>query len=360
MNRHLRIDGWYGRLGNNIQQIGNALMLCELVGYKGVIIPAHSCLDFSYIPLQASPCDLDSSIDVKQSNFFHWKEGTEKTILLPYRYIKDNMVRVLQCYLLPLIKLDCFDIKSFDGLTIHMRGGDVFEAAWFINGLLHIQNPLIYYKDLIRQYQRCRIITEPRWETNPVINSLLKDHPNLIIQSSTVWNDFITLMNSEVIATSGVGTFAIAAALLNKRLQKLHHSDLYLDEHLNPEFLESKFSSVEILKMNLPGYIQIGKWYNTDSKAVYAQLSDQMNDSSIFEKFINADRANGWGDLYFDLTSELVKKYNSKDILEIGVAFGAHAEKLITIDNIASYTGIDPYLSGYDDVMIHSLQILWK
>ena len=74
-----------------------------------------------------------------------------------------------------------------------------------------------------------------------------------------------------------------------------------------------------------------------------------MNDSSIFEKLINADRANGWGDHYFDLTSELVKKYSSKDILEIGVAFGAHAEKLITIDNIASYTGIDPYLSGYDD-----------
>ena len=37
----------------------------------------------------------------------------------------------------------------------------------------------------------------------------LKDHPNLIIQSSTVWNDFITLMNSEAIATSGVGTFAL-------------------------------------------------------------------------------------------------------------------------------------------------------
>ena len=51
-----------------------------------------------------------------------------------------------------------------------------------------------------------------------------------------------------------------------------------------------------------------------------------MNDSSIFEKLINADRANGWGDHYFDLTSELVKKYSSKDILEIGVAFGAHAE----------------------------------
>ena len=276
MNRHLRIDGWYGRLGNNIQQIGNALMLCELVGYKGVIIPAHSCLDFSYIPLQASPCDLDSSIDVKQSNFFHWKEGTEKTILLPYRYIKDNMVRVLQCYLLPLINLDCLDIKSFDGLTIHMRGGDVFsKPPGSLMYSSYIQNPLIYYKDLIRQYQRCRIITEPRWETNPVINSLLKDHPNLIIQSSTVWNDFLTLMNSEVIATSGVGTFAIAAALLNKRLQKLHHSDLYLDEHLNPEFLESKFSSVEILKMNLPGYIQIGKWYNTDSQRLF-MLSYQI------------------------------------------------------------------------------------
>ena len=73
-----------------------------------------------------------------------------------------------------------------------------------------------------------------------------------------------------------------------------------------------------------------------------------MNDSSIFEKFINADRANGWGNYYFDLTSKLVKKYNSKDILEIGVAYGAHAEKLITKDNIVSYTGIDPYRSAYD------------
>lgn len=270
MKRHLRIDGWYGRLGNNIQQIGNALMLCELVGYQGVIIPAHSAFDFSYIPLQYNMFNFDNSICMRQSNFFHWKEGPEKTILIPYKYIKDNMLRVLQSHLLPLIEKNSLDAKYFDGLTIHMRGGDVFsKPPGSLVDSSYIQNPLKYYKDLIQQFKRCRIISEPSWKTNPVLISLIKDHPNLIIQSSTVWNDFITLMNSEYVATSGVGTFAIAASLLNKRLKKIYYSDLYLTEHLNPEFFQCKFCRAQKIQINLPGYLQVGQWYNTDAQRLF-------------------------------------------------------------------------------------------
>ena len=41
-------------------------------------------------------------------------------------------------------------------------------------------------------------------------------------------------------ATSGAGTFPIAAALLSNKLENFYYTNLYLKEHLNPEMVKSK------------------------------------------------------------------------------------------------------------------------
>ena len=48
------------------------------------------------------------------------------------------------------------------------------------------------------------------------------------IQSSTVADDFATLMSAKNVALSGVGTFAMAAALCSTQIKNLYTTDLLL------------------------------------------------------------------------------------------------------------------------------------
>ena len=60
------------------------------------------------------------------------------------------------------------------------------------------------------------------------------------IHSTTLQEDFNILFNAINLATSGVGTFPIAAALLSNKLRNFYYTDLYSDEHLNPKMVTNK------------------------------------------------------------------------------------------------------------------------
>ena len=55
-----------------------------------------------------------------------------------------------------------------------------------------------------------------------------------------------------------------------------------------------------------------------------------------------------WPALYYGTTKKLVEWVQAKEVLEIGVAFGYHAKSLMGAASRPNYTGIDPYLAGYD------------
>ena len=64
-------------------------------------------------------------------------------------------------------------------------------------------------------------------KNNPVFEELLKCK-NIRIQSSSMENDFNTLSNATNLATSGVGTFPIAAALMSNKLKKTYITAIYI------------------------------------------------------------------------------------------------------------------------------------
>ena len=86
------------------------------------------------------------------------------------------------------------------------------------------------------------------------------------IQSSTVAEDFATLMNAKNIALSGVGTFAIAAALCSNSLKNLYTTDLLLTEHLNYSMLFN--TDVIVNVMELEDYLPVFpcSWKNTEEQ----------------------------------------------------------------------------------------------
>ena len=64
--------------------------------------------------------------------------------------------------------------------------------------------------------------------------------------------DINILLNAKNLATSGVSAFPIACALMSQKLEKLIFSNIYLDEHLNPEMINEKF--VEKFEYKIKNY----------------------------------------------------------------------------------------------------------
>ena len=83
------------------------------------------------------------------------------------------------------------------------------------------------------------------------------------IQSSTVEEDFSTLMRAKNVASSGTGTFSIAAALCSTNLKNFYCSNLYMKSHLNPEMLMDHFT---VNQMNLNNFLEINTWTNNEEQ----------------------------------------------------------------------------------------------
>ena len=96
-----------------------------------------------------------------------------------------------------------------DTIVMHLRSGDNYHRV-FHPPTNYIPNPLIFYLNLIDSFDKCILITEPD-RNNPIVHELMKID-KVKIQSSTVADDFATLMSAKNVALSGVGTFAMAAA----------------------------------------------------------------------------------------------------------------------------------------------------
>ena len=245
----LTINQWYGRLGNNIQQIALGIMYARQHGYR-FISPEH---------------ELIKSIAYNCPHFFDWMPkrknrffsfiGTEDVpdIPLDYEYIKEQMHVTIQSLIAPNLKIPKLEPLGDDCLVIHLRGGDIFNPDK--THCDYVQNPLSFYTQLIPKFKEILVVAEPG-EKNPILNALKERYP-IRIQSKSVSDDFATLMQATHLASSGVGTFALAAAMCSTSLRHFYCSDRYLSEHLNPDMLKQ---TTKVHITPLTDYIKIGTW----------------------------------------------------------------------------------------------------
>ena len=79
-------------------------------------------------------------------------------------------------------------------------------------------------------------------------------------------DDFALLMNAENVALSGVGTFAMAAALCSSEIKNLYTTDLLLTEHLNYSMLFN--TDVDVHVMELENYLPVFpcSWKNSEEQ----------------------------------------------------------------------------------------------
>ena len=262
------VSHWSGRLGNNIQQISNCIMAAEK--YKCTF---RQRLDHDIISkYDVNFEELLASDWSGEGRYYSWEplvhcekgiyEGQNETGL-GVEHIYRNMHKVCKKHIAPNLLLPKKDPIGSDTVVMHLRSGDNYHRI-FKPPTNYVPNPLIFYLELIDLYDKAIIITEPDRE-NPIVHELEK-LDKVTIQSSTVADDFATLMNAENVALSGVGTFAMAAALCSTKIKNLYTTDLLLTEHLNYTMLYN--TDVEVNVMELDNYIPVFpcSWKNTEEQ----------------------------------------------------------------------------------------------
>ena len=262
------VSHWSGRLGNNIQQIANCIMAAEK--YKCTF---RQKLDHDIIPkFEVHFEGLLASDFTANARYYSWEalvhcekgiyEGGNETGL-GVEHIYRNMQRTCQVNIAPYLMLPHKDPIGSDTIVMHLRSGDNYHRI-FDPPTNYVPNPLVFYLELIDSFYKFILITEPDRE-NPIVHELEK-LDKVTIQSSTVADDFATLMNAENVALSGVGTFAMAAALCSTTIKNLYTTDLLLTEHLNYTMLYN--TNVEVNVMELDNYIPVFpcSWMNTEEQ----------------------------------------------------------------------------------------------
>lgn len=259
------ISHWSGRLGNNIQQVSNAILLSELA--KNTF---EQNLDHEII--NKFTIKFGDNQDSGRGRFYCWEplvncergflEGGNE-IGISKDYVYENIRRICLQYVFPNLKLPPQKIIGEDTIVMHLRSGDNYHRI-FDPPTNYVPNPLIYYLNLIDSFEKCILITEGDKE-NPIIHELMKID-KVEIQSSDVASDFSTLMCAKNLALSGVGTFAMAAALCSNNIKNLYTTDLLLTEHLNYSMLFD--TDVKVHVMELKNYLPVFpcSWKNTEEQ----------------------------------------------------------------------------------------------
>tara|TARA_B100000965_G_scaffold239959_1_gene201280 strand:- start:1632 stop:2408 length:777 start_codon:yes stop_codon:yes gene_type:complete len=248
----IRISHWYGRLGNNIQQCAIAILVAQEIG--GTF---KQQLDHDII--EKYETTFGSSSEEQVSKFFYW-EGPYREVNLSSEFITQSIHKVCKKFIFPHLRVPRISIPD-DTIVIHIRSGDVFDKG-VDNPDQYVPNPLDFYRQLLGSFDKALVVTEPD-EYNPVVEEL-KKHSKVTVQSLSVEEDFATLMGARNIASSGVGTFAVAAALCSQRIERFYCSNVSISEHLNWHMLVGK--EVEVHCMHLDNYMKPGEWRNTDEQ----------------------------------------------------------------------------------------------
>ena len=250
-----KINIWKGRLGNNINQVINALFYCIYMN-TNLIIPKHKYFKNTIIIIN-NKCK-NENIYCDKKNFIKF----DKVDLIPSFKIKENKFlgpkivnkrfkakeNILQ--LLKTNLIDNFTIKSLNNynentLIIYIRSGDLFNKTCVHPK--YISAPYYFYKEILTKYKNNydRYILVAEDTNNPVIKKLLEEYPNIEYNKNNLEDDIKIILGASHIISS-VGTFIRGFSWISKNMKKV-----YL-----PSFVRSigYYHNIQFEKIDLPNY----------------------------------------------------------------------------------------------------------
>jgi hypothetical protein len=237
---YIKINSWYGRLGNNIIQVINILHLALYYKYN-VILPEHQFIKKTQLEIYKSS---DNTIITDTNNFFFRKKIKQPKIF------NQNIKKVKEI----IRKIFTFsNYKNQYDLIIHIRSGDIFHNVIHNK---YISPPLSYYTNIIPNYEKICLVAEDK--RNPIINILLEKYPNIIYNKNSLIRDIEIILGARNIISS-IGTFVPSLVIFNNKLEKM-----YMPSYQMNQYLLEYLNNIQIIKIDLEEYKKkINKWKNT-------------------------------------------------------------------------------------------------
>lgn len=243
------IRRWFGRLGNNIQQLSNGIYFCkkENAHFTSPEHPMINAIDLCFGTTKYN-------IPETSHNWFYFFKGSDADFKLDVDDLNKSRKKICEDFILPNLKIDQTKIREplpDDHLVIHLRSGDIF-THW---PSMHPQNPLVYYMSLLNLFEfNVSVVAED--ERHPFVEVFKK--LKVPVEVLSVEDTYTKLLRAVSLATSGIGSFPMSAALCSKNLKRFYCTDLFLEESLNPLMLKDH---LEVYMMNLGDkYIKVGEW----------------------------------------------------------------------------------------------------
>ena len=205
------LNGWYGRLGNNIIQLSNIINIA--IAYKHNIIfnVKHRYFDLSVITNYFNKYNNNEIITDEYKFFYISKLPCPNNIFMQNIEEKN---KILQKSFL----INNINKLPENDLVIHIRSGDIFSSNPHPR---YIPPPLSYYISTINECkcEKIHIVCEDT--KNPIVNKLLELYKNAVYQKNTLEKDISIILGSTNIIFS-TGTFIPALMLLSKNVKYIY------------------------------------------------------------------------------------------------------------------------------------------
>lgn len=206
----LYITNWYERLGNNIHQLHN----CILIGLYyncNIRFPSHNFFTKTYIQLHNLPV-YHTITD--PSNFFY-KKNIDNIDEILFSKNNERALDILRdCF---VIKGDSIPALGDNDVVIHIRSGDIFTT--FIQEL-YWQPPLSFYVNLLNKRKFTNVYLLSEDNANPCVDILLELFPNIQYKQNTLEGDIKIILAAKTIISSH-GTFVNELVKMSKNIQRI-------------------------------------------------------------------------------------------------------------------------------------------
>ena len=247
------IPRWFGRLGNNIQQISNGIYYCEKNNVK-FTSPDHPFIN----AIELTFGNNEFKISESSHNWFYFFEGPDKDFDVDVNDLNYKRKEICEQYILPNLKINHTELDQpleDDVCVVHIRSGDLYTH--FPNS--HTQNPLLYYLELYNLFLG-KVIFIAEDDVNPIVPCLYQAFGDTIdVRFLSVQDAYSFMLRAKNLATSGAGSFAISSAFCSKNLKNFYCTNIFIDNSLNPLMLKEQLNvfMTDIIDYK---YFKVGEW----------------------------------------------------------------------------------------------------
>jgi len=243
----LIIPHWFGRLGNNIIQVQNAIHIALYHHHDKIQIPSHSFFNKTLIHFSVKTNSLDNIQDI-----FYYRDRIKNIDMNCFEKNHEKVKEILGN--LFVMKKDIQEQGDND-IIIHLRSGDIFTNHPHQS---YIVPPLSFFVSILEKWTtKENIIVLAEDDRNPILRELQKRYPQLQWKKQSLEMDIGILLGAKNVVES-FGTFSISLFLFSQNIKKIYRPSYQIS--LEKEY----FPNVEIEVVDLEEYRKLMfPWKNT-------------------------------------------------------------------------------------------------